>query len=37
MRDIAGYIQKYENSFSKTEKKIAQYLIAHPEEVLSHR
>ena len=35
MRDIAGYIQKYENSFSKTEKKIAQYLIAHPEEVLS--
>ena len=35
MRDIVGYIQKFEGSFSKTEEKIADYIIEHPEAALS--
>lgn len=35
MRDIAGYIQKFEDNLSKTEKKVAKYMIEHPEDVLS--
>lgn len=35
MRDIVGYIQKFEDSFSKTEKKIASYMIEHPEAILN--
>ena len=35
MRDIVGYIQKFEGSLSKTEKKIAKYMIEHPDEILS--
>jgi len=34
MRDIVGYIQRFEDSFSKTERKIAEYVIAHPQETL---
>ena len=35
MRDVVGYIQRFQDRFSKTEKKIAQYVILHPEETLS--
>ena len=34
MRDIVGYIKKFEGSFSKTEKRIADYIIEHPEAAL---
>lgn len=36
MRDIVGYIQRFEDNFSKTERKIAEYVIAHPQETLEY-
>jgi len=35
MKDFVGHIQKYQDSFSKTEKKIAEYLIQNLEQALT--
>lgn len=35
MRNIVGYIQKFENNFSKAERKIAKFVIEHPEAISS--